>query len=118
LAQRILSIRERELGPEHPNVAEACSDLGELYRSKGDYTQAEPLHQRALGVWEKAPGIEPRKVGTGLNRIGLLYYDKGDYDKAELFYQRARWPFGRGSWARNIRTRPRCSITLERFTWR
>jgi|SRR5271166_762227 len=56
LAQRILSLRERELGADHPSVATALSDLAMLYYQAGRYGEAEPLYQRASAIYEKALG--------------------------------------------------------------
>ncbi len=44
LAKRVLGIREKALGPNHPNVATSLNNLAALYDSKGDYAQAEPLY--------------------------------------------------------------------------
>src|SRR5262245_41160058 len=46
LAQRALAIREKALGPEHPDTAVSLNILGELYRVTGAYAKAEPLYQR------------------------------------------------------------------------
>ena len=89
LYQRALDIREKALGPEHPNVAQSLNNLAELYRTQGQYAQAEPLYQRALGIREKALGPEHPDVATSLNNLAALYYAQGQYEQAELLYQRA-----------------------------
>jgi tetratricopeptide (TPR) repeat protein len=89
LAERALVIREKSLGPEHPDVATSLNNLAELYRTKGDYAKAEPLLQRALAIWEKALGPEHPDVANSLNNFALLYYAKGDHAKAEPLFQRA-----------------------------
>jgi tetratricopeptide (TPR) repeat protein len=50
LAQRALSIREKALGANHPNVANSLNNLAALYRAQGLHAKAEPLHQRALSI--------------------------------------------------------------------
>src|SRR5260370_28766503 len=50
LAQRALAIREKALGPEHPDTAAALNNLGDLYPATGAYAKAEPLHLRALAI--------------------------------------------------------------------
>ena len=63
LAQRALAIREKALGPDHPDVALALNNLAELYRNQGRYAEAEPLYKRALAIEEKALGPDhPRCV--------------------------------------------------------
>jgi tetratricopeptide (TPR) repeat protein len=56
LAQKVLSIREKLLGPEHPDVATGLNNLAFLYVRQGRYTDAEPLYRRALAINEKALG--------------------------------------------------------------
>ena len=56
LFQRALAIREKTLGPDHPDTATSLNNLAELYRSQGRYQEAEPLYQRALAIREKALG--------------------------------------------------------------
>ncbi|HEY6284719.1 MAG TPA: tetratricopeptide repeat protein [Ktedonobacteraceae bacterium] len=50
MLKRALTIWERELGPEDPNIASCLSNLAKLYTLQGKYEQAEPLYQRALSV--------------------------------------------------------------------
>jgi CHAT domain-containing protein len=89
LVERALEVREKSLGPEHPDVAASLNNLAELYRAKGDYAKAEPLHQRALAIREKALGPDHPDVAGSLNNLAILYRDKGDHVKAEPLYQRA-----------------------------
>ena len=49
LANEVLAIREKALGPEHPDVAQSLNNLAELYRSQGRYADAEPLYQAQPG---------------------------------------------------------------------
>jgi CHAT domain-containing protein/Tfp pilus assembly protein PilF len=89
LGERVLQIREKTLGPDHPDVARIVHNLGYLYYFKAEYTKAESYYQRALAIREKVLGPEHRDVAATLNNIGLIYSDIGEYDKAELVYQRA-----------------------------
>lgn len=54
LAERALVIREKALGPEHPDVVTSLNKLAGLYMIKGDYAKVEPLYQRTLAIREKA----------------------------------------------------------------
>ncbi len=53
-----MAIREKALGPEHPDTAGSLNNLAVLYRAMGDYAKAEPLYRRALAIREKALGKE------------------------------------------------------------
>jgi hypothetical protein len=66
IAQRALAIREKAMGPEHPDVAQSLNNLAGLYQAQGQYAKAEPLHQRALAIREKVFGSEHPNVATCL----------------------------------------------------
>ena len=53
LLQRAITIREHQLGPEHPDTAQSLQNLAPLYCKQGKYEQAEPLLQRALAICEQ-----------------------------------------------------------------
>src|SRR4051812_19023597 len=42
-AERALALRERALGPSHPEVATSLNNLAGLYQAQGVYAKAEPL---------------------------------------------------------------------------
>ena len=56
LYKRSLAIREKALGPDHPDVAQSLNNLAVLYRDQGRYADAEPLYKRSLAINEKALG--------------------------------------------------------------
>ncbi len=91
--RRALAIREKSLGPDHPDVATSLNNLAELLKLKGRlltirklfinspphqtkhlvYVTAEPLLNRALDIREKALGPDHPDVATSLNNIAELY---------------------------------------------
>jgi len=87
--ERALEIRERTLGPDHPDVSQAINALAALHYFKGEYSKAEPLYRRALAVWEKSLGPEHPDVAHTLNNLAALYSVLGDYAKAEPLMRRA-----------------------------
>ncbi|MGK7874280.1 MAG: tetratricopeptide repeat protein [Xenococcaceae cyanobacterium] len=89
LYQRSLAIREKVLGPEHPDVALSLNNLAGLYFSQGNYTEAEPLYQRSLAIRQKVLGPEHQLVATSLNNLAALYQVQGKYTEAEPLYQRS-----------------------------
>jgi len=89
LAIQSLHLREKALGPEHPDTALSLNNLGYLYATMGDYAKAEPLYQRALQIREKVLGPVHAATATSLNNLAGLYQQKRDYAKAEPLFQRA-----------------------------
>jgi tetratricopeptide (TPR) repeat protein len=55
LSERSLSIREKALGSEHPDVARSLNNLALLYSQTGDLARAQLLYERS----------EPVKESTG-----------------------------------------------------
>src|SRR5438445_648492 len=70
---RALAIREKTLGPNHPDVAVSLNNLAALYRTQGQYAQAEPLYKRSLAIFEKALGPDHPDVAVTQNYLALLY---------------------------------------------
>jgi CHAT domain-containing protein/Tfp pilus assembly protein PilF len=89
LAERALDIREKALGPMHPDVAQSLNNLAALYRAQGAYPKAEPLLVRALDIHEKALGPMHRDVAESLNNLAMLHRAQGTYAKAEPLCVRA-----------------------------
>ena len=48
--ERALAIRERVLGPEHPDTAGSLNNLGALLQAQGDLAGAHSYFERALHI--------------------------------------------------------------------
>jgi tetratricopeptide (TPR) repeat protein len=51
-----LEIFEKVLGKEHPYTATSYNNIGEVYRTQGDYTKALEYYFKALAIVEKVLG--------------------------------------------------------------
>ena len=89
LYQRALEIWEKQLGPDHPEVAISLNNLAVLLKDQGKYGKAEPLCQRALAIREKQLGPDHPEIATSLNTLAALLQDQGKYCDAEPLYRRA-----------------------------
>ena len=87
--RRALSMREKTLGTDHPDVANSLNNLAQLYDSEGKYDEAEPLYRRALAIREQSLGSDHPSVAQSLNNLALLCQSQGKYDEAEPLYRRA-----------------------------
>jgi CHAT domain-containing protein/tetratricopeptide (TPR) repeat protein len=88
-AERALALREKALGPNHPDVAQNLNNLASLYQVQGAYAKAEPLYARVLDIREKSLGPNHLDVAQSLNSLALLYKLRGAYAKTEPLYARA-----------------------------
>jgi tetratricopeptide (TPR) repeat protein len=86
--QRALAIRERALGPEHPDVARALNNLGEVIWSIGDIDQALEIQRRSARIWEQALGAQHPDIAYSLTSLGNIYLVKGDLAQAAATFTR------------------------------
>jgi CHAT domain-containing protein len=84
--RRVLALREKQLGPQHPQTADAMNFLALDLRRLGGYAEAEALLRKAIAVFEQTQS--PNLV-YGLNNLALLLSQRGRYGDAEPYYRRA-----------------------------
>ena len=89
LVMRSLSIREQQLGDDHPDVARSLNDLANLYKFQGRYVEAEPLFKQSLSIREQQLGQDHLDVAKSLNDLATLYQWQGHYTNAEPLFARS-----------------------------
>ncbi|MFM6591972.1 MAG: tetratricopeptide repeat protein, partial [Dolichospermum sp.] len=87
--EKCLTVSEKRLGENHPDVATSLNDRAELYHNQGRYTEAEPMYIRARSIREQQLGENHPDVATSLNNLAALYENQGRYTEAEPLYIRA-----------------------------
>ena len=87
LYKRALTIREKSVGPDHPDVA--MLNLALLYKSQGRYAEAELLLKQTLTISEKTFGENYPFVVDALNNLADLYSKQGRYADALPLVRRA-----------------------------
>ena len=74
LSRQSLDIREKALGPNHPEVGASLNRLASIYATrKTGLAEAEVLSRRALLILETALGPDHLDVGVSLNNLGSIY---------------------------------------------
>jgi tetratricopeptide (TPR) repeat protein len=89
LLRRAVAIKERILGPDHPNVAACIGNLAHLLHATNRLDEAEPLMQRALAIDENNDGPDHANVAIRLNNLASLLQDTNRLDEAEPLMRRA-----------------------------
>jgi tetratricopeptide (TPR) repeat protein len=89
LALAAVTDAEKRFGPDRPDVADALSNLANLYRFHGKYDAAEPLYRRALAISEKVSGPDAADVASHLDRLANLYRIQRRYADAEALLKRS-----------------------------
>ena len=100
LYERALAIRERALGPDHPDVATTLDSLGRLHQDLGqalerhgliilsqeyqkeEYSKALSLYQRALAIRQQALFPNHPNVATSLTNLAKLYEQSDSLGRA------------------------------------
>ncbi len=72
---RALAIREKTLGPDHPDVAKTLNNLAWIYGVREDYAKAESFYRRSLAIQENALGKNHPDVASTLNDLPRSYED-------------------------------------------
>ena len=89
LAQRALTVRNKMLGPDHPDTAQSLNNLALLYFTIGAYAKAKPLYERALDIRKKVLGPEHPDTAVSFGNLAGLLQATGAYAKAEQLFERA-----------------------------
>jgi tetratricopeptide (TPR) repeat protein/tRNA A-37 threonylcarbamoyl transferase component Bud32 len=87
--ERALAIREKAVGPDHPNVAIALINLGNVAKDEGKYEKARAHLERALAISEKALGPGHPNVARTLTNLGNVAENEGKHEEARAHLERA-----------------------------
>src|SRR5207245_8375472 len=78
LYERALKIRERVLGPDHPDTATSLNNLALLLRDQGELAAARPLLERALTISERVQGPDHPDTAASLSTLASLLQHQGE----------------------------------------
>ena len=65
----------------------SLNSLGNVYRSLGEYAQAEQFYRQSLEISRQLG--DKAGEGMALNNLGNVYYSLGEYAQAEQFYRQS-----------------------------
>ncbi len=88
LLKRSLAIREKLLGPNHPEVATSLSNLAALSNAQGDVARARQRYERALAITEDSFGPEHPFTAICLGNLAIVFHDLNDLARARSLYER------------------------------
>lgn len=89
LAERAIAIRERALGPDHPDVAKSRNRLAILLWRNGSLAEARSLFEETLPALEAALGPDHLDVAKASQDFANVLVQDGDYDAARPLLERA-----------------------------
>jgi tetratricopeptide (TPR) repeat protein len=83
LLSRVLEVRKRILGNEHPYTVFSMLSLGCLYRGEGKYDEGAILLRKVLDQWRRTLGHEHPNTLYCMYQLARLYVDQDKDDQAE-----------------------------------
>ncbi|GAB6037950.1 hypothetical protein JCM15519_25090 [Fundidesulfovibrio butyratiphilus] len=86
-AREALALREKVLGPEHPDVASILDVLADVAQADGDYATAKPLYERALAIQEKVLGPEDDSTLITMVSLAEVLKKSGDLPGVKTLYE-------------------------------
>ncbi len=87
---RALEIKERELGPDHPDVAGILINLGNAAHGEKRNDEAIANYRRGLEILEASLGPEHPNVGVAAANVGMIEAEQGEFEAAKAHIERAR----------------------------
>ena len=72
--ERALTIKEKALGPDHPDTALSLNNLGYLLQAMGNLAEARPYYERALAIKEAKLGTN--HPSTKITRDNLAWLNR------------------------------------------
>ncbi|MBN2145266.1 MAG: tetratricopeptide repeat protein [Candidatus Aureabacteria bacterium] len=73
---RILEMRKKLFGDEHPDIAECLHLLAMIYKKTSQYEKAEKFFKQAIAMKEKTLGMNDLQVSYSLDELGGMYYEQ------------------------------------------
>ncbi len=87
-ARKIHALKDKKLGPDHPETIRALEDVARFMSSTGDFVGALKIHQQVLARAEKKHGVDNPATLTALESLASAYWVAQRYDEADRLYQR------------------------------
>ncbi|MCH8038559.1 MAG: tetratricopeptide repeat protein, partial [Proteobacteria bacterium] len=83
-----LELGEKQFGADSPAVVPLLNDLAEVYATRSDYPDAEPLFKRSLTIQEQEVTRYRSGIARTLNSLGALYEATARPREARKLYRR------------------------------
>ena len=89
LLKRAISIREKNQGADHVDMAPELAKLANLYVAQQKWPEAEPTYQKSIAILEKENGPNHYSLVPVIESLAGAYKEQEKFDKAEPLYLRA-----------------------------
>lgn len=83
----LMKLREKVLGPNHPDTLDSGNNLALALRSQGNYAEAETQLREVIKLKEKVLGRENPSTLSSRNNLAATLHGQGKYPEAETQYR-------------------------------
>lgn len=89
LAEGALASLEKQLGPDHADLAQPLFDLADLYYQVQQFGRAEPLYVRVLAIQRRTLEPDAAAIGLTLNDLSSVYSVTGRNNESRQLLEQA-----------------------------
>jgi tetratricopeptide (TPR) repeat protein len=86
---RAARINEKNLGSQHPELAENFNALGLVFKIRGKMAEAEEYVRKAIAIIRAVYGDEHQKLALFINNLADVLSITAKYDEAKQLYAQA-----------------------------
>jgi tetratricopeptide (TPR) repeat protein len=87
LLEEALRLRQKELGPEDPDVAASLYNLAWLRRDCGDYPSSQEYYEQALAIRRRQLGEDHLETAATKFNLAWVLAERGKYREAETLFR-------------------------------
>jgi tetratricopeptide (TPR) repeat protein len=89
LLEKVLAVRRKVLGEEHPDTARSYNNVAYTLKAQGRYREAEEGFKKALAICRKVLGEEHPDTANGYNNVAFNLDARGRHKEAEEGFRKA-----------------------------
>lgn len=87
ICKRALELREKYLGPYHPDVGKQLNNLALLCYNQGKYDDVESYYKRSIDIYTKSLGPDDPNTIKARSHLASVYLKQRKYKEAEQLYK-------------------------------
>jgi tetratricopeptide (TPR) repeat protein/predicted Ser/Thr protein kinase len=88
-AERAVELTQAQVGPDHPDLAQALVTLGAIHHAAAQYADALRVTQRALSIYDRLGESGDFHATEAIEGVANAYSQLGNLDEARKHHERA-----------------------------
>lgn len=90
VAERVVRVKQQQLGPEHLELAVSLHNLGAVHVERGEFAVAVPLHERALSIRTRVLPADDPTIADSLDLLAVPLIRLQRFDEARRSLDRSQ----------------------------